>query len=138
MRFDVDAYAENYFAYKDPQFENESEAEKEMITQEIISEIPEVEPFEDPADYEYYLKKLHRLKQKAEKYGIDTDEVGLTEFKDAINQAYIKFVEDDEREYDDEPEDDYDEEEYIPSATHGDYSPSAPWLAPGMSPRDFF
>ena len=30
-----------------------------------------------------------------------------------------------------------DEEEYVPSATNGDYSPSSPWLAPGMSISDF-
>ena len=29
------------------------------------------------------------------------------------------------------------EDEYCPSATHGDYSPSSPWDAPGMSIRDF-
>ena len=29
------------------------------------------------------------------------------------------------------------EERYIPSATNGDYSPSSPWNAPGMSVRDF-
>ena len=28
-------------------------------------------------------------------------------------------------------------EEYRPSATAGDYSPSSPWNAPGMSVRDF-
>lgn len=28
-------------------------------------------------------------------------------------------------------------EEYIPSCTAGDYSPSNPWDAPGMSVRDF-
>ena len=27
--------------------------------------------------------------------------------------------------------------EYCPSATNGDYSPSNPWDAPGMSVRDF-
>ena len=31
----------------------------------------------------------------------------------------------------------YEEEEYTPSATHGDYSPSCPWNAPGMSINDF-
>ena len=31
----------------------------------------------------------------------------------------------------------FDEEEYIPSATNGDYSPSNPWDAPGMSIKDF-
>jgi hypothetical protein len=30
------------------------------------------------------------------------------------------------------------EKEYCPSATNGDYSPSNPWDAPGMSMRDFF
>ena len=30
-----------------------------------------------------------------------------------------------------------DEEEYCPSATRGDYSPSNPWDAPGMSMSDF-
>ena len=33
--------------------------------------------------------------------------------------------------------DDAYEEEYVPSAENGDYSPSAPWLAPGMSEKDF-
>lgn len=44
-----------------------------------------------------------------------------------------------------EPYDDYtnswdyesDDEYYTPSATRGDYSPSSPWNAPGMSIRDF-
>lgn len=30
-----------------------------------------------------------------------------------------------------------DSERYIPSSTMGDYSPSNPWDAPGMSIRDF-
>ena len=29
------------------------------------------------------------------------------------------------------------DEDYIPSSTSGDYSPSNPWNAPGMSKRDF-
>ena len=29
------------------------------------------------------------------------------------------------------------DDEYCPSATAGDYSPSSPWNAPGMSIRDF-
>ena len=33
-------------------------------------------------------------------------------------------------------DDDFDEE-YIPSAENGDYSPSNPWDAPGMSAKDF-
>ena len=31
----------------------------------------------------------------------------------------------------------YADDEYCPSATGGDYSPSSPWNAPGMSVRDF-
>ena len=30
-----------------------------------------------------------------------------------------------------------DDEDYIPSAENGDYSPSHPWDAPGMSVKDF-
>ena len=30
-----------------------------------------------------------------------------------------------------------DDDEYVPSSTNGDYSPSNPWDAPGMSIRDF-
>ena len=30
-----------------------------------------------------------------------------------------------------------DDEDYIPSAENGDYSPSNPWDAPGMSIKDF-
>ena len=29
------------------------------------------------------------------------------------------------------------EDEYCPSSTNGDYSPSSPWNAPGMSIKDF-
>ena len=37
-----------------------------------------------------------------------------------------------------ELDDCYDEDdEYCPSSTNGDYSPSNPWDAPGMSVRDF-
>lgn len=32
---------------------------------------------------------------------------------------------------------DIDDEKYVPSAENGDYSPSNPWDAPGMSIRDF-
>ncbi len=34
-------------------------------------------------------------------------------------------------------EDEWDEDEYVPSATNGDYSPTCPWNAPGMSIHDF-
>ena len=38
--------------------------------------------------------------------------------------------------YDYDDDCDYDDG-YIPSSTYGDYSPSAPWNAPGMSISDF-
>lgn len=31
----------------------------------------------------------------------------------------------------------FEDDEYCPSATNGDYSPSSPWNAPGMSVSDF-
>lgn len=31
----------------------------------------------------------------------------------------------------------YEDEEYVPSSSNGDYSPSNPWDAPGMSIHDF-
>ena len=34
-------------------------------------------------------------------------------------------------------EPDWGDEDYIPSSTNGDYSPSNPWDAPGMSIKDF-
>lgn len=34
-------------------------------------------------------------------------------------------------------EPDWDDEDYIPSAENGDYSPSNPWDAPGMKMSDF-
>ena len=42
---------------------------------------------------------------------------------------YLMDIDDDEEDYDDEP--------HCPSATNGDYSPSNPWDAPGMSIKDF-
>lgn len=34
-------------------------------------------------------------------------------------------------------EDEFDDEEYIPSCSRRDYGPSNPWDAPGMSIKDF-
>lgn len=36
-----------------------------------------------------------------------------------------------------DPNEEEEEEEYVPSATNGDYSPSNPWDAPGMKISDF-
>lgn len=50
-------------------------------------------------------------------------------------------VEDTEYIIEDVSEDEWDEsdwdDDYVPSATNGDYSPSHPWDAPGMSIKDF-
>ena len=51
--------------------------------------------------------------------------------KGADNYPYFDEEEIEEDEYE------YDKEDYTPSSTRGDYSPSNPWDAPGMSVRDF-
>ena len=55
---------------------------------------------------------------------------GLTE-ENFIEYGFGDFVAD----YFKDP--DWDEGHYTPSSTNGDYSPSNPWDAPGMSIRDF-
>ena len=55
---------------------------------------------------------------------------GEVDFSDGcLTDSKITIEEDDEPEWDDE--------DYIPSAENGDYSPSHPWDAPGMSISDF-
>lgn len=53
----------------------------------------------------------------------------------ADNYPYMLYDEDGFLEPDEDEEDD---EEYTPSASRHDYSPSNPWDAPGMSMSDFF
>lgn len=48
---------------------------------------------------------------------------------------WFEVPEDFEEEEDDDIEEDM--EDYTPSSTNGDYSPSNPWDAPGMSTSDF-
>lgn len=63
--------------------------------------------------------------------------------RDGVKWAQVREMEEPEnREVDDEYEySDYEyhemDEYYTPSATRGDYSPSCPWKAPGMSISDF-
>ena len=38
---------------------------------------------------------------------------------------------------DEDEEDYYEDEEYVPSSTNGDYGPSNPWDAPGMRISNF-
>ena len=62
----------------------------------------------------------------------------------AMNKCFYKTMADSMQiteccalDIDDDCEQDDEDEEYIPSATNGDYSPSNPWDAPGMSISDF-
>ena len=86
------------------------------------------------------LRRFNRYQTKeeqiaeVEKYEIDLDEwieylkkpEPETDFEENIDQE-IKYLEEDlER-----------EQQYTPSCTAHDYSPSNPWDAPGMSVRDF-
>lgn len=94
----------------------------------------------------------------AQLYWIRTDENGYLmfvnkkhpDYKFYANSAYnyrdlvpkeideLAFLDEDGDEYYAEDYEHYDEDdEYTPSATRGDYSPSNPWDAPGMSIRDF-
>jgi len=52
---------------------------------------------------------------------INANDYSKDEAKEIVNEWY----------------DDYEDDEYMPSATRGDYSPSNPWNAPGMSISDF-
>lgn len=56
------------------------------------------------------------------------------------HEGYL-FADSDEIEEDiddvEDIEDEYDEDDYLSSSAYGDYSPSNPWDAPGMSMRDF-
>lgn len=57
-----------------------------------------------------------------------------------VNSGYDPELEKQEEEYGYEQEDEslgFYDEPYTPSATAGDYSPSCPWNAPGMSIHDF-
>lgn len=60
-------------------------------------------------------------------------------FKDPHNLCYLAEIDEVNGDTDacENFEKSYDEDEYCPSATNGDYSPSNPWDASGMSIRDF-
>ena len=69
-----------------------------------------------------------------------------TQFKDGLIEDAMEYFDEvcemteSEKEFfgiETESEEDGCEEEYCPSSTHGDYSPSCPWNAPGMSIKDF-
>lgn len=56
---------------------------------------------------------------------------------DLAYQIEYEFDIDGVRSEDEESDLDDEDEEYIPSSTKGDYGPSNPWDAPGMSLKDF-
>lgn len=56
---------------------------------------------------------------------------------DLAYQIEYEFDIDGVRSEDEGSEWDDDDEEYVPSAENGDYGPSNPWDAPGMSIHDF-
>ena len=56
---------------------------------------------------------------------------GELDFSDGAVDETMYIIEDI-----DEP--DWDDDDYVPSAEYGDYSPSNPWDAPGMKMSDFF
>lgn len=59
---------------------------------------------------------------------------GELDFSDGyvVDTGYV--IEDTDDPEWEEPDDD---DDYVPSSTNGDYSPSNPWDAPGMSVKDF-
>lgn len=60
---------------------------------------------------------------------------GELDFSDGAVDETMYIIEDtDESEWD---KPDSDDEDYVPSAENGDYSPSDPWNAPGMKMSDF-
>ena len=82
---------------------------------------------------------LGKDRKDTQTYTIETDENG-TEY--ATSGPYSTFYSTSAFNYPYETsqydEDFYDEEDdYTPSSTYGDYSPSNPWDAPGMSISDF-
>jgi hypothetical protein len=56
---------------------------------------------------------------------------------DELKELGFDYVNDWLEDADTDDWEDEDDDEYIPSSTNGDYSPSNPWDAPGMSVSDF-
>lgn len=77
----------------------------------------------------------------AEYYDTDPEEAYKLVYEEYGDSRLAKLVKDsiidEHREKPELQSYDIDEEPYTPSATRGDYSPSSPWNAPGMSVSDF-
>ena len=73
-----------------------------------------------------------------QQYGPDVNDTVMSQLCDLCSNPIEKTIRsdfNDECEYD--FDDEFNEDYYTPSCTAGDYSPSCPWNAPGMSIKDF-
>lgn len=93
----------------------------------------------------WIMEDTGRSRSVTEVYKIDVDENG-TEYAHPKNSTTFNFYATSAFNYPYDPAHDHlweegfiedDEDDYTPSATRGDYSPSSPWNAPGMSINDF-
>lgn len=80
------------------------------------------QPIESYTYWSYPVEELEHILANAEDDGVDET---YLYFEGRLYQA--PYLDNDK----------YENEEYIRSSTNGDYSPSAPWGAPGMSISDF-
>ena len=125
---------------------------QELIDRGINTEEKLIEMFQE----QYEIDEEYRQAAKWHAYGT-TDDEEIAEFlgkgteckrkckecgryfKDPHNLCYLAEIDEVNGDTDacENFEEFYKEEEYTPSATRGDYSPSNPWDAPGMSIKDF-
>ena len=83
---------------------------------------------------------LGKDRKDTQTYTIETDDRGTEyatrgEYSTFYSTSAFNYPYDDHQYYEDDFDDDY-EDDY-PSSTRGDYGPSNPWDAPGMSISDF-
>lgn len=99
--------------------------------------------FDKDSNYKYF-PELRKAMEKFEEDDWDNDKVWtfLINTEDEYGDTYEIWIDGYGNyrwdyyipEVDEDEDDDY---HYTPSATRGDYSPSCPWKAPGMSVSDF-
>ena len=107
------------------------------MQQKLIYLVEALECFRTKTEEEYISR--HRLEELATKF-----KDGLIESDEEFTNEYFEEecdLSESEMEWLGLGTEDYEigecEEEYVPSATRGDYSPSNPWDAPGMCISDF-
>ena len=91
----------------------------------------------DEMTFDFYVKEFGPLTEKKAlaMFGLEKE---LEDEEEAARKWYSgEDYEEEETEEEFQDEEEIDDYEYCPSATAGDYSPSNPWDAPGMSIRDF-